>query len=404
MSRPGPDRRRLQAAAALRAVGTSLVGVLLGIYLAELGFDAAAIGAVSSAGLWGAAAAALLVTWRGDSWGRRRSLVSLSALAAVAGAAFLAVRSVWALSGLAFLAMLNAMGRDRGAAAALEQAALPATVAPEQRTLTFAWYTALQDAGHAVGSLAAGLAGAVATLAGGSAVGGLRATMALYPALLLVTLPLYLRLSPEVDAPPLRARQRLSPASRRVVARICGLFALDGIGGGFLVSSLLSYYFFERFGASAAAIAALFFAARLANVGSHFGAAWLARRIGLVNTMVFTHIPSSVLLVAVAFADSFVVAAGLFLLRECLVEMDVPTRQSYVVAVVAPEERTIASGATNVVRLASWAIAPLIAGATMKHFSLAAPLVLGAAIKIAYDVLLFLAFRKVRPPEEMPET
>lgn len=394
------DRRPLQAAAALRAVGTSLVGVLLGIYLAELGFDAIGIGAVSSAGLCGAASAALLVTWKGDSWGRRRSLIALSALAAVAGTAFLAARSLWALSALAFFGMLNAMGRDRGAAATLEQAALPATIAPERRTLAFAWYTALQDAGHALGSLTAGLAAVLATLPGWSAAGGLRATLALYPALLLTAAPLYLRLSPAIEAPPRRSRQRLSPASRRVVARISALFALDGVGGGFLVSSLLAYYFFERFGASAAVVAGLFFASRLANVASHFGAAWLARRIGLVNTMVFTHIPSSLLLVAVAFTDSFVLAAGLFLLRECLVEMDVPTRQSYVVAVVAPEERTIASGATNVVRLASWAVAPLVAGATMKHLALGAPLVLGAAIKIMYDVLLFLAFRTVRPPEE----
>ncbi len=378
-----------------------MVGVLLGIYLAELGHDAADIGAVSSAGLCGAAAAALLVTWRGDAWGRRRALVTLSIVAAAAGAAFLGARSIAALSALAFLGMLNAMGRDRGAATTLEQAALPATVPAERRTLAFAWYTALQDAGHALGSLAAGLAGALAALAGWSAAGGLRATLALYPVLLLAGVPLYLGLSAGTEAPPEHRGQRLSPGSRRVVARISALFALDGLGGGFLVSSLLSYYFFERFGASAAAVAVLFFAARLANVVSHFGAAWLAGRIGLVNTMVFTHIPSSLLLVAVAFSDSFALAAGLFLLRECLVEMDVPTRQSYVVAVVAPEERTTASGVTNVVRLASWAMAPLLAGVLMDELSLGAPLVIGAGIKIAYDVLLFLAFRRVRPPEEI---
>lgn len=325
-------------------------------------------------------------------------------MAAAAGAAFLGVRSIAALSALAFLGMLNAMGRDRGAATTLEQAALPATVPPERRTLAFAWYTALQDAGHALGSLAAGLAAALAALAGWSTAGGLRATLALYPVLLLAGVPLYLGLSAGAEAPPEHRGQRLSPGSRRVVARISALFALDGLGGGFLVSSLLSYYFFERFGASAAAVAVLFFAARLANVVSHFGAAWLAGRIGLVNTMVFTHIPSSLLLVAVAFSGSLPLAAGLFLLRECLVEMDVPTRQSYIVAVVAPEERTTASGITNVVRLASWAMAPLLAGLLMDHLSLGAPLVLGAAIKIAYDVLLFLAFRRLRPPEEIAAT
>jgi MFS family permease len=399
VSAPPRDRRLLQAAGALRAVGTSLTGVLLGLYLAGLGFDAAAIGLVSSAGLLGAAAAAAAVAWRGAAWGARRSLLVVATLAAASCAAFLATRSLGLLCLLAFAGMLNAMGRDRGAAAALEQAALPATVTPERRTLAFAWDTALQDAGHAVGSLAAGLAGALAALPGWSVLAGLRATLAIHPVLLLATLPLYLALSPVAPREG-RRPARLSPRSRRIVARICALFALDGIGGGFLVSSLLSYYFFERFGASAATVAALFFAARLANLASHFGAAWLARRIGLVNTMVFTHIPSSLLLVAVAFADSLPLAAGLFLARECLVEMDVPTRQSYVVAVVAPEERAAASGAAHVVRLASWAVAPLLAGIAMERLALAAPLVLGAAIKIAYDVLLYLAFRRLRPPEE----
>jgi MFS family permease len=398
---PPRDRRLLLWAGTLRAVGTSLTGVLLGLYLAELGFDAAAIGAVSSAGLAGAATAAAVVAWRGDSWGRRRALLGVTALAALAGVAFLATRSLWVACVLAFLGMLNAMGRDRGAAAALEQAALPATVAAERRTLAFAWYTALQDAGHALGSLAAGLAGALAALPAWSTLAGLRAMLAVHPALLVATLPLYLALSPDAEVHATERAPRLSPRSRRIVARICALFALDGVGGGFLVSSLLSYYFFERFGASAATVATLFFAARLANVGSHFGAAWLARRIGLVNTMVFTHIPSSLLLLAVASADSLPLAATLFVLRECLVEMDVPTRASYVVAVVAPEERTAASGAANVVRLASWAVAPLLAGAAMQHVALAAPLVLGAALKIAYDLLLFVAFRRVRPPEEV---
>ncbi|HLE84617.1 MAG TPA: MFS transporter, partial [Thermoanaerobaculia bacterium] len=178
------------------------------------------------------------------------------------------------------------------------------------------------------------------------------------------------------------------------------LFALDGIGGGFLVTTLLSYYFFERFGASPGAVALLFFAARLANLLSNFGAAWLARRFGLVNTMVFTHIPASLLLVAVAFVPTFAVAAALFLVREMLVEMDVPTRQSYVMAVVAPEERTAAAGVTNLVRLGGWAAGPALAGWTMEHWALGAPLVLGAAIKIVYDLLLWTAFRQVKPPEE----
>jgi MFS family permease len=163
---------------------------------------------------------------------------------------------------------------------------------------------------------------------------------------------------------------------------------------------MLSYFFFERFGASEPVVALLFFGARLLNAVSHLGAAWLARRIGLVNTMVFTHIPSSLLLVTVAFAPSFPVAAALFLVREGLVEMDVPTRQSYVLAVVEPAERTVVSGITTLVRLAAWAVAPAFAGLLMTGDTMYLPLVIGAAMKIAYDVLLWRAFRHVRPPEE----
>jgi MFS family permease len=161
---------------------------------------------------------------------------------------------------------------------------------------------------------------------------------------------------------------------------------------------MLSFFFFERFGVSEMVVAGLFFGARILNAISHLGAAWLARRIGLVNTMVFTHIPSSLLLVTVAFAPSFPVAAILFLAR-CL-EMDVPTRSSYVMAVVEPTERTLVSGITTLVRLAAWAVAPAFAGLLMTDRTLFLPLVIGAGMKIAYDLLLWRAFRHVRPPEE----
>jgi MFS family permease len=192
----------------------------------------------------------------------------------------------------------------------------------------------------------------------------------------------------------------VGPRSRAVLAKLSALFALDSLAGGFLTTAMLSYFFFERFGAAESLIAGMFFAARLLNAVSHLGAAWLAKHIGLVNTMVFTHIPSSLLLVTVALAPSFGVAAVLFLLREGLVEMDVPTRQSYVLAVVAPEERTFASGITNLVRLAGWAVAPALAGLLATDGSLVLPLVIGAALKITYDLLLWRAFRSVRPPEE----
>jgi MFS family permease len=169
-----------------------------------------------------------------------------------------------------------------------------------------------------------------------------------------------------------------------------------------LTTALLSFFFYRRFGVGAEVVGTLFFAARLANALSHLGAAWLARRIGLVNTMVFTHIPSSLLLVTVPFAPTFPVAAALFVLREGLVEMDVPTRQSYTMAVVRPEERTFVAGVTNLVRIGAWTVAPSFAGLFMQGLSLATPLFIGAGLKVTYDVLLWTALRRVRPPEEAP--
>ncbi|MBI3391904.1 MAG: MFS transporter [Nitrospirae bacterium] len=396
------DRRLVLAAAFLRALATGLMGVLLGLYLARHGFDAVAIGLVIGSGLSGAATATLIVTFFGDRLGRRFTLVALALLAALGGVALLVTEHLTAVCAVAFLGMVNGAGRDRAAAVAIDQAILPATMGHAGRTRVFAWYNVLQDAGHAVGGLAAALPVVIARLAGITELTGYGWTLGLYAALCLAAGALYLALSPAIEARPNHEgfMPPLAPESRRVIAHISALFAVDSIAGGFLGTALLSYFFFERFGAAEGAIAALFFAARVANGISHLGAAWLAARIGLVNTMVFTHIPSSLMLIAVALAPEFWIAAALFLVRELLVEMDVPTRQSYVMAVVRPEERTFASGVTSLVRLGGWAAAPFFAGFLMQGVALATPLFLGAGMKIAYDILLYQEFRHLKPPEE----
>ena len=393
------DRRLIYAAACLRALATGMAGVLLGLTLARQGFSAAAIGAVLSAGLVGATLALAIVTWAGDRLGRRRCLVALSLAGAAGGLGAASVSEPWAMAAAAFVGTLNGMGRDRGAALVLEQAILPATTDDAGRTGVFARYNLLTDIGHAFGALLAAAPALLAAL-GMDETEAHRAMFLLYAALLAAGAPLALALSPAAETGATGARRPVSPQSKKIIWKISGLFAIDSIAGGFLGSALLSYFFFERFAVSAALIGGLFFAARVLNALSHLGAAWLAERIGLVNTMVFTHIPSSLLLAAVAFAPSFGVAALLFLLREGLVEMDVPTRQSYVMAVVAPEERTWASGVTHLVRLGGWAVAPSFAGWLMQAASLAAPLFIGAGMKIAYDLLLWRAFRRLKPPEE----
>lgn len=381
------DRALLYAAAFLRATATAMMAVLLGLYLARRGLDTAALGIVVAAGLAGAATASLVVTLAGDGIGRRRALVLLTGLSAAGATLAALVDHPVALGAAAFVGMLNGMGRDRGAALILEQAALPATTSDAERTAVFARYNVLQDVGHALGSL----------LAAVPALG--HHPFAVYVLLLAAALPLYRRLSPAVESATM-GRQPLSAASRPIVAKLCALFAVDSLGGGFLTTALVALFFHERFGVGEAGLGLLFFGARAANAVSHIVAARLAARFGLVNTMVFTHIPSSLLLATVPFAPSFGAAAALFLLREGLVEMDVPTRQSYVMAVVRPEERTVASGVTHLVRMAAWAVAPAFAGVFMKHASAATPFVIGAAMKISYDILLYAAFRRLRPPEE----
>lgn len=394
------DRRLIFAGVFLRAAATGLTGVLVGVYLARLGHGPGTIGLIVGVGLAGATAATLLATARGDRIGRRRLLAALAAASGGFGLVVAAASDAWVIGAAAFLGMLNGMGRDRGAALVLEQAALPSTTTDHGRTAAFAWYNVLQDAGGALGALAAGIPALIVAATASSELAALRLALALAALLMLAAALLYPRLSAAVESPAPAARHEITRETRGILWRISALFALDGLGGGFLTAALVSYFFFERFGTPEAVLGLLFFGARVLNALSHLGAAWLARRIGLVNTMVWTHIPSSLLLASVAVAPSFPVAALLFLLREGLVEMDVPTRQSYVMAVVRPAERTFASGVTHLVRMGVWTIGAPLAGALMQGLSLAAPLVTASAMKITYDLLLWRAFRNLRPPEE----
>jgi MFS family permease len=401
---PRRDIPLIHLAAFCRSLGIGLMGVLLGIYLYRSGFSSTAIGLVIAAGLAGAALATTVVSLRGDRFGRRRTLFALAVLSSLGGIALaLAHRLGWLLP-LAFLGMLNGMGTDRTAAFALEQAVIPGLVPDQRRTWALSWYHAVLDAGHALGALAAGLPVLLARWRGIDAARSYPAVFLGFAALNLVAAVAALLLSRavEIDRPPTLAQ--VSPAAKRLVLRLAALFSLDAFGGGFLTDALVAYWFFRRFGVGEESLGMLFFAVHLLNAGSHLGAAWLARRIGLVNTMVFTHLPSSLFLIAVPFAPSLPVAVVLFLARESLVEMDVPTRQSYLAAVVRPEERTFASGITNLTRNGFWAVAASLAGFFMQHVALGAPLVLGGGLKILYDALLYRSFRRVKPPEEAATT
>lgn len=396
---PGRARRLLYASGFVRAMATSTAGVTMGSFLRNLDAQGTELGLVVSAGLAGGAVCAVIATFAADRVGRLRFLVAVSVLGMAGTVAFALASSPVALGAAAFVGMVNGMGKDRGAALILEQAVLPGLAPADERTAAIARYTMMLDLGHALGALAAGVPAWLARATALSDVAPQRVTLLGCAACGIVAVIVYLRLGRaiEVDAAP---RVALTPRSRAIVVKVSSLFALDSLAGGFLTTAMLSYFFFERFQATETLVAMLFFGARVLNAVSHLGAAWLARRIGLVNTMVFTHIPSSVLLVTVAFAPSFAVAAVLFLIREGLVEMDVPTRQSYVMAVVEPSERTVVSGITTLVRLAAWAVAPGFAGLLMSGDAMFLPLVIGAVMKIGYDLLLWRAFRGAKPPEE----
>ena len=378
-------------AAFLRSSAVGLVGVILAIALTEAGVSVARTGLIIGAGLSGIAVMTIVVTVAADRLGRRRTLIALCALTAIGYLAAASLsRFAWLLPA-AFVGMLNGMGRDRGPAGTLEQAILPETTNAGHRTWVLAWYNLVLDCGHAFGGLAAAVPASHRMMFG------------ICAASTLVSIVPYAGMSRRVElasTPTPAVRPEEDRQTRRAVAKLAALFGIDSLGGGFLSSALIAYWFFERYGFSERQLAMLFFAARMLNAVSHVAAAWLARRIGLLNTMVLTHLPSSVLLMAAPAAASGALAATLFLARESLVEMDVPTRQSYVMAIVPPHRRTYASGVTNLTRTVGWAAGPPVAGFVMQYVVLAAPLFIGGGLKIAYDVVLYRSFRHVRPPEE----
>ena len=398
-----PHRLRslLYAAAFLRALAIGLMAVLIGLYAARIGLDAAQIGIVLSAALWGAALAALLTLVLGPRLPQRALLVILCALPVLGAIVLLCTETFPLIVAAAFVGMFAVHGRDRGAVPILEQALLPATSTHADRTRVFAYYNVLLDAGYAAGGLLAALPTLLEGWLGLATVEAMRLALGLFCVFYAAAATIYARLPTSLPGAAPVALRHLSPRSRPIVTKISLLFLLDAFGGGFIGSALFAYYFAEQFGATAAQVAVLFGLGRVLSALSHFAAAWLAARIGLVNTMVFTHIPSSILLFTIVATDSFPVACALFLLREGLNEMDVPTRQSYVMAVVRPEERLAAAGITSLVRSGGWAMAPVFAGMMMKAGGLGLPLVFAGITKIAYDLLLWREFRRVKPPEEV---
>jgi len=389
--------RLLYAARGIRGFGDGFAIIVLPAYLTAIGYDPIDVGIIATASLLGTALLTLgigLIAPRHDL----RTLLLLGAgLMAATGLAFPHFEHFALVVLVAFVGTINPATGDLGILVPLEHAMLARDVADEERTRTFGRYSLIGALSMAAGSLAA----ALPDLLGPAGVGRIEAFKLMfyaYAALGLVSAALYRRL------PHAQMREAAPPAplgpSRGVVYKLAALFSLDAFAGGFTVQSLMALWLFQRFDLSLSAAAVFFFWTSTASAFSYPVAAWLARRIGLVNTMVYTHIPSSVFLILAAFSPDLYVALALLLLRAALSQMDVPTRTSYVMAVVTPAERPAAASVTAVPRSLASAISPAFAGVLLTTAFSGLPLVVCGVLKIVYDVALLFSFRHIKPPEE----
>ncbi|REE93799.1 MFS transporter [Cupriavidus plantarum] len=386
----------LLAGRALRGFCDGYVAVLLPAYLLALGFDALSVGLISSGTLIGSAAATILVGFIGHRVPQRRLLKFAALLMCATGLAFAGLSDFWPLLLVAFVGTLNPGSGDVSIFLPLEQARLAEATTPDARTALFARYGVAGSLSAALGALAAAIPGWLARSAGVPFLDAMRLMFIVYAFTGMTLWALYARL-PEPHAAPTSAPAPLGP-SRRIVIRLAMLFSVDAFAGGLVLNALLSLWLMQRFGMSPGAAGQFFFWAGLLTTASQFAAVPLARKIGLLNTMVFTHIPSSAFLIAAAFSPSLTWTLLLLLARSALSQMDVPTRTAFVMAVVTPAERTAAASLTAVPRSLAAAISPVLAGGLMAMGWAGAPLLACGVLKIAYDLTILAAFRRVKLP------
>jgi len=402
------DGRLLFATRILRMFGYGFLAVVLVLYLDALGLDPLTIGIILTLTLVGDTLISLWLTTNADRLGRRRVLVVGSALMIVAAVTFAATSFVPVLIVAGTIGVISPTGNEVGPFLAVEQAALSQSVPDRRRTATFAWYNLVGYFATASGALAAGLISQALLAGGSSPPDAYRAIVVGYGLVGAVMAFVFSAVGPAVEAPrgavsdgTIRRRLGLG-RSKGIVGRLSALFALDAFAGGFVPQSLMAYWFHLQYGVEPAILGAIFFGANILAAVSALSAARIARRIGLINTMVFTHLPSNVLLILVPLMPTLPLAVLALLLRFSLSQMDVPTRQSYVMAVVDPDERSAAAGVTGIARTTGAAISPALSGPLVASAGLAAiPFYLAGGLKIAYDLLLYRAFRAERPPEEL---
>ena len=387
----------LYAARGFRGFGDGFAVILLPAYLSAIGYSALQIGLVATAALAGSSVLTLAVGFFAPRHDLRNLLLLGAALIVATGLAFPISEHIAVVLAVAFFGTINPSTGDSGVLVPLEHAMLAQGVADRERTRAFARYSLTGALAGAAGSLAAATPDVLA-LADISQMTAFRLMFVAYAVLGLASAALYLRL-PHVEMREAAPSTPLGP-SRRTVYKLAALFSLDSFAGGFAVQSMMALWLFERFDLSLSAASVFFFWSSTLAAFSYPVAAWLSKRIGLINTMVFTHIPSSIFLILAVFAPNLITALALLLMRSALSQMDVPTRTSYVMAVVTPAERTAAASVTAVPRSLASAISPALTGALLATPAAGLPFILCGVLKIVYDVALLYTFRHVKPPEE----
>jgi len=401
------DGKLLLAARTLRTFAYGFLSVILAIYLKLVGFEDFYIGLILTATLVNSVIFTLIASFYADRVGRRKILIMYAALMSLSGLIFFLTTNYIALIISALIGTINVTGTETGAFLSIEQAVLPQMVNDiNKRNTVYALYNMVGTFAMSAGVLLSGLPQILAQQYGLNQIQSIRPLFLLYSIIGLAVLGIYYLISNKVEVQTNSIRHKplrktLSPQSKQIVGKLSSLFALDSFAGGFVIQSIVSLWFFTKFGVDLTTLSYIFSVAGVLTAFSYLAAAKIADRIGLINTMVFTHIPSNILIILVAFAPTFPLAVALYLARMALSQMDVPTRQSYLVAVVKENERTAAAGITNISRNITQSISPSIAGYILQSLSiLSAPFVLGGVLKIVYDVALYFNFKSIRPPEE----
>jgi MFS family permease len=407
---PSYDARLLFVTRFTRLFAYGALSVVLVFYLTGIGLSESRIGMLLTLTLLGDTVVSLILTTQADRIGRRKMLVIGSFLMAGAGLAFAFTSNFLFLVIAGTIGVVSPSGNEVGPFLSIEQAALAHVVSASTRTTAFAWYTLTGSLATAIGSLCGGMLPSLVNSTGTTQIKGYRAVLIAYAALGVVLTLVFARLSSATEVGASEDRSSGLAAkkillgighSREIVLKLSGLFALDSFGGGFVVQSFAAYWFYLRFGVKPAALGAIFFGANLFAGISALLASRLASRFGLVRTMVFTHLPSNILLLLLPLMPTLRLAIVVLLLRFSISQMDVPTRQSYTMAVVRPEERSAAAGITGVARTLGASIPPMFVGLMFANSHLVnVPFFIAGTLKIAYDLLLYRQFVAIQPPEE----